>query len=233
MTRLLAVLALMSASAAMGSAVGDSYAKVIAENGQPKSALEAGSMRILVYATVTIKVRDDVVISIKENPAESSAPEPTRPPSPPSADEIASMPAADQVNALKLQIKNAVDRVVAIVNQPVPTVPLTAELGAGVWDNGWFHPGAVKPDFDHVDIRNTQETDSYSKFNYVTSNLNPGVAFPGSEIEFNTMTKFFYRDRTLPKKRLSMQEMVEVNRLYRIIGAASSRLAALGAVNKP
>lgn len=42
--------------------------------------------------------------------------------------------------------------------------------------------------------------------------------FIGSELEFNKMTKYFYVDRTLPKKRLSDAEMVEINSLYRVIG---------------
>jgi len=43
---------------------------------------------------------------------------------------------------------------------------------------------------------------------YVTSDLNPGVVFVGSEIEFNPMTKFFYIDRSLPKKKLTEAEML-------------------------
>ena len=51
------------------------------------------------------------------------------------------------------------------------------------------------------------------------------MAFNGHELEFNLMTKYFYTDRTVPKKKLTEQEMVEVNRLYRIIGHADEELA--------
>ncbi|HTL99312.1 MAG TPA: hypothetical protein VL181_10960, partial [Holophagaceae bacterium] len=42
----------------------------------------------------------------------------------------------------------------------------------------------------------------------------------------NPMTKWAYTDRTLPKKRLTDAEMMEVNRLYRIIGADVEKLAS-------
>jgi hypothetical protein len=42
--------------------------------------------------------------------------------------------------------------------------------------------------------------------------------FIGRELEFNQMTKYFYADLTLPKKRLSDNEMIEINGLYRVIG---------------
>ncbi len=53
-------------------------------------------------------------------------------------------------------------------------------------------------------------------------------AFPGDQVEFNAATKFFYVDRSLPKKRLTEEEMLEVNRLYRVIGSCQARLALLG-----
>ena len=62
---------------------------------------------------------------------------------------------------------------------------------------------------------------------YVTSDLNPGVVFIGSQLEFNSMTKYFYVDRTLPKRKLSEAEMLEINRLYRVIGRCEQQLAAL------
>ena len=105
--------------------------------------------------------------------------------------------------------------VVAIVNQPVTHLPRTAE--AGVFSPGWFHAGAEKPDFGSVDIRETQEF-PYARYAYVTSDVNPTEMFIGSELEFNAMTKYFYTDRTIPKKRLSDREMIEINHLYRVIG---------------
>jgi hypothetical protein len=49
--------------------------------------------------------------------------------------------------------------------------------------------------------------------------------FIGRELEFNPMTKYFHTDRTLPKKRLSEAEMLEINRLYRVIGRDEQALA--------
>ena len=106
-------------------------------------------------------------------------------------------------------------RVVAIVNQPVRHLPRTAE--AAVFSPGWFHPGADTPDFGSVDVRETQEF-PYQRYVYVTSDVNPTEMFIGTELEFNAMTKYFYVDRTLPKKRLSGPEMLEINQLYRNIG---------------
>ena len=42
------------------------------------------------------------------------------------------------------------------------------------------------------------------------------------------MTKIFYQDRSLPKKRLTEEEMLEINRLYRIIGRCTDQLASMG-----
>jgi len=58
----------------------------------------------------------------------------------------------------------------------------------------------------------------------VTSDVNPGVVFVGPELEFNSMTKYFYVDRSLPKKKLTEAEMLEINRLYRIIGTCEEKL---------
>jgi hypothetical protein len=91
----------------------------------------------------------------------------------------------------------------------------------------WFQPAAPRPDYNNVDITKTQIF-PFSKFEYVTSDLNPTEAFLGSELEFNAMTKYFYTDRTLPKKRLTMDEMQEINHLYRVIGLGESQLLQLG-----
>jgi hypothetical protein len=124
----------------------------------------------------------------------------------------------------KVVMDAATEQVKAIVNQPVTPVALTRDMeniGSGA---DWFHPGAIKPDFDTVDVRKTQETSNYDKYNYVTSGLNPGVAFPAREIAFNSMTKYFYVDRSVPKKKLTEAEMLEINRLYRIIGQCERKL---------
>lgn len=104
-------------------------------------------------------------------------------------------------------------QVVEIVNQPITHLPRSGSFT--VFSPGWFHAGATRPDFNNVDIRTTQERPYEG---HVTSDLNPTEMFIGSELEFNAMTKYFYTNRTLPKKRLSDTEMVEINGLYRVIG---------------
>jgi hypothetical protein len=113
-------------------------------------------------------------------------------------------------------------RVIALINQPVTHLPRTGD--PEVFSPGWFHAGATKPDFANVDIRLTQEF-PYENATYVTSDLNPNEMFLGKELEFNAMTKYFYVDRSLPKKRLSEAEMIEINSLYRIIGEDEARNA--------
>ena len=124
----------------------------------------------------------------------------------------------------KILINAAIARVKAIINQPVTTIPLNSINGDVFTFDNWFHDGATKPDFDTVDIRKTQDTSIYSKYDYISSKLTPGIAFPGKAVEFNSMTKYFYADRSLPKKKLTEAEMLEVNRMYRIIGQCEKRL---------
>jgi len=119
--------------------------------------------------------------------------------------------------AVKAEIDDAVARVEQIVNQPVTRLTRTPEMSVATYSPGWFHPGAVRPDFKTVDVHATQSLD-FEKNQYVTSDLNPGVVFLGGELEFNAMTKMFYTDRSLPKKKLTEAEMLEINRLYRVIG---------------
>jgi len=123
--------------------------------------------------------------------------------------------ALPQMSALQAEDAQAEQRVTAIVNQPVTHLPRTAQ--AAVFSPGWFHDGAPVPDFAGVDIRKTQEF-PYARYTYVTSDVNPKEMFVGAELEFNAMTQYFYADRALPKKRLSEKEMLEIDRLYRVIG---------------
>jgi len=131
-----------------------------------------------------------------------------------------------QTAAVQAEMKAAVQQVERIVNQPVTKLARKPGMHVSVFKEGWFHPGASKPDFNKVDIRTSQEA-PYEKYEYVTSDLNPGVVFIGRELEFNSMTKYFYVDRSLPKKRLTEPQMVEVNRLYRIIGRCEEQLDRL------
>ena len=121
-------------------------------------------------------------------------------------------------------MEDAVARVKAIINQPVRQLPRTPDMEVRTFSPGWFHAGADKPDFKNVDIRTTRDTQHYAQRRYVTSDLNPGVVFVGAELEFNSMTKYFYADRSLPKKKLTEVEMLEINRLYRIIGTCEEKL---------
>jgi hypothetical protein len=113
-----------------------------------------------------------------------------------------------------------------IVNQPVQALRLSPGMRYSNAPEGWFHEGATKPEFNTVDVRQTQ-TFPYEKQPYITSPLNPGVVFLGPQLEFNSMTKYFYTNYALPKKRLTETEMVEINRLYRIIGRCEKELADL------
>jgi hypothetical protein len=122
----------------------------------------------------------------------------------------------------KATLDASMARVRSIVNQPVTQLQITPGMRYSEYPY-WFHPGAMRPDFNNVDVRATQKLD-YADSQYVSSDLNPGVCFLGAELEFNSMTKFFYADRTLPKKRLTDDEMQEINRLYRIIGQCEQKL---------
>jgi hypothetical protein len=137
------------------------------------------------------------------------------PPPEASGRQVPSQAGSASIAALEAEIASARERVVEIVNRPVTHLPRTAE--AAVFSPGWFHPGAVTPDFDTVDVRATQEF-PYANDDYVTSDVTPSEMFLGREFEFNAMTKIFYTDRTVPKARLSETDMLEINRLYRIIG---------------
>jgi hypothetical protein len=111
----------------------------------------------------------------------------------------------------------AVGRVKEIVNQSVRSIPETSDMqNVGYYPDGWFHKGAIKPDFKNVDVRATQDFVYHNAL--VSSSLTPGVVFFGNELEFNGMTKYFYVDRSLPKKKLTQDEMLEINRMYRLIG---------------
>jgi hypothetical protein len=215
-----ACLLFLAAVAARGVGVGDSYQQVLSEKGKPLGSIVAGSITVLNYPGLTIRLRDGVVVSAK---AVADTPSPKLPP--PSAPAPGS-PAA-QVNAIASQVNAAVRRVAAIVNQPITRLPRTPEMKIGSFGPGWFRPGATRPDFNNVDITKTQEF-PYSKFEYVSSDLNPDEAFLGSELEFNSMTKYFYTDRTVPKKRLTADEMAEINHLYRVIGLSEQQLLQMG-----
>jgi hypothetical protein len=206
---------IISAAAAIGANIGDTYKSVIAEKGAPKSEIDAGSLRMLGYPDMTIKLRDGIVISIKlisksEQAAQSAS--------------NATGPRPPQMDTVKRQLDDAVAQVKTIINQPVPYVPATPEMGLGY---GLFHPGAMRPDFNTVDVRQSQEF-MFDSAPLISWDGNPDKAWVGKDTEFNSMTKYFYEDRSLPKKKLTEAEMIEINRLYRIIGRCEQQLAQLG-----
>lgn len=126
--------------------------------------------------------------------------------------------------AVKKELNTAVLRVEQIVNQPVTPLTQTPDMEVSTYSPGWFHPGAERPDFKTVDIRATQDL-RFAKNQYVTSDLNPGVVFLGKDLEFNSKTKYFYTDRSLPKKKLTEADMLEINRLYRVIARDEAELS--------
>lgn len=131
-----------------------------------------------------------------------------------------------KVAALNKEMAQATEQVKRIINQPVQRFARGAGLKVSRYTPGWFHEGAMKPDFNNVDVRQSQEL-NYDAHPWVTSDLNPGVVFKGADLEFNSLTKYFYTDRSVPKKKLTEAEMLEINRLYRIIGKCETELTAL------
>jgi len=132
----------------------------------------------------------------------------------------------ERMAALQLEMTNAFQSVLQIVNQPVRAFARAPKMRVSTYIPGWFHPGATKPNFGTVDVRQTQEL-IYAKDQYVTSDLNPGMVFLGQELEFNAMTKYFYTNRALPKHKLTEAEMLEINQLYRVIGRCEQEISRL------
>ena len=209
------------ATAAFATDVGDTFQQVITERGNPVSQIDAGSLRVLKYSDIVVKLKDNVVVSTAPIVAESKPSTPLPAPSPAAKRDV-------QIAAVKKEQKNAVMRVSAIINQPVAPVEETPRMKVVYYNTGWFHEGAIKPDFNNVDVRKTQEF-VYDRHQYVSSKLKPGLVFVGNELEFNSMTKYFYEDRSLPKKKLSENEMLAINQLYRIIGRCEKQLLELQA----
>jgi hypothetical protein len=132
----------------------------------------------------------------------------------------------ERLTPLRLEMTNAYSRVLQIVNQPVKALARTSHMRVSTSSPGWFHEGATKPDFSIVDVRQSQEF-PYAKNQYVTSDLNPGIVFLGQKLEFNAMTKYFYTNRSLPKRKLTEAEMLEINQLYRVIGRCEGEISRL------
>jgi len=226
---LLAGLVLIGAARAPALNIGDTYDQVIAEKGQPKSQMEAGTRRILKYDDATIKMDNDVVVSFKvvipptpPPPTPSPTPPPGAPVQPPD-----NGPVSKDVSDARNELADAISKVNIIVNQPVQSFPLDSTVQPAVFPI-WFHPGAVIPDFPRVEIQRTRDTSLYETLPWISSPLCPGLMFRGTDVEFNSMTKLFYKDRNLPKRKLTDDEMNRVNILYRKIGIYQAFLIRLG-----
>jgi hypothetical protein len=209
-------------ASACAAKIGDTYDQVIAEKGPPSGKIEGGSIILLRYPDATYRLKGGVVVAIKSSPIAAPAEAP--------AAETEAVRPRTRIQELRDNEKAAARRVREIVNRPATQVAITPGMKVGNWGDAWFHPGAEIPDFDTVDVRASQETQHYagSGWPYATSNLNPGVAFPTDDLAFNSKTKLFYTDRSVPKRKLTEDEMLEVNRQYRIIGQCIRDLAALG-----
>jgi hypothetical protein len=225
---------LITTTSAFATQVGDTYEQVVAERGKPKSQAAVGANRILNYPEGSIHLKDNAVVLIKlPNPAAKKNETPPPSPAPtPAVETPAEPPITDlketevSIPVLENQRLSAINRVKRIINQPVKSHRVTHSMRVSVYKPGWFHEGALIPDFNTVDVRKTREL-TYDADEHVSSDLNPNIAYVGRDLEFNPMTKYFYVDRTVPKKKLSEDEMVEINRLYRIIGKCDAKLKAL------
>jgi hypothetical protein len=135
-------------------------------------------------------------------------------------------PIQEQINAVTLEKNAAVITVKTIVNQPIEQLPRSKQVRMAVFSPGWFQSSTIKPDFNVVDVRDSQQA-IYDQYDYVSSDLNPAFMFKAKDLAFNPMTKFFYEDLSLPKKKLTDAEMVEINQQYRIIGRCEKKLKEL------
>jgi hypothetical protein len=131
-----------------------------------------------------------------------------------------------RIAVLQVQLTNAWHQVEAIVCQPVPAYRRDDSYRISIFSPGWFHPGAITPDFNRVDVRKTQES-PYAAHPWVSSDITPTMMWHGSDLEFNSMTKLFYTNRDMPKKKLTDAEMVQINSLYRTIGQCQSEIVQL------
>ena len=137
----------------------------------------------------------------------------------------------DQIATLKKEKDDAFFRIQDIVNQPVTHLKRTPDMVVKNFTD-WGQHDFITPDYDTVDVRRSQQN-MFDGYQYVTCDLNPGEAFIGNELEFNEMTKIFYNDFTVPKKKLTEAEMLEINQLCRVIGNCSRQLDELESKEPP
>jgi hypothetical protein len=216
------------------ASVGETYDQVISEKGKPMSQVQAGSRQILTYPDSVIKVDNGVVKSVTAVTRPSPTPKAAvhaavTAPSPGNGHPLPNGFLASDVNDARTKLNKALAEAREIINQPMETFPMTPELKekAGRYPEGWFHPGAEVPNFADPHVERTQNLDD-GRYEWITSNLNPDVVFRSADKEFNSQTKFFYVDRTLPKKRLTKDEMAQLDVIYRQIGIYAAYLQRAG-----
>jgi len=127
---------------------------------------------------------------------------------------------------LKLSLRQAELRIQAIVNQPIPPMERTRTMRVWTYPRHWYDGGPIRPNFAMADIRTTQKA-MYDEYEYVRSESNADWIYRGRDLEYNALTRYFYNDMTLPKKKLSETEMVEINTHFRTIARCERELAAL------
>ena len=209
---------------------GDTYDQVIAEKGKPSGRMDGGSTVVLQYLDISVKLRDGVVVSVKAVEAKpAGAPAPSAGTAPPPAAAKGAVSPEVRIRQLNEELARTVRRVREIVNQPVTQVEVTQGMKIARFPI-WFHPGAGTPNFDTDDVRTTESSANYSdpNYDYAACPMHPGIAFLMSDMAFNSATKIFYVDRSVPKKKLAEYELLEINKLYRVIGRDLHELAALG-----
>jgi hypothetical protein len=228
-------LALLLLGAARGLCLseGETLDQVIAEKGQPASQMAVGTRRILNYPDAVVKLDGDVVVSYRavDRPTPTPAPSiprqmhrPLNGAQPPDAG-----PMPTSVSEARRKLETALASAREIINQPVQGTPVTPQmlLKAEQHLDGWDYLPAQTPNFIEAHIEDTQWVDSAGT-EWVTCNLTPGLAFPLKNLETNAQTRFFYTDLTLPKKRLTAEEMAQLDVIYHQIGMYAAYLQRAG-----
>jgi hypothetical protein len=231
-----AVLSILVLGAVRGLCLseGETFDQVIAEKGQPASQMAVGTRRVLNYPDAVVKLDGDVVVSYRaiDRPTPTPAPGFARPihrpftgAQPPDAG-----PMPTSVSEARRKLETALASAREIINQPVQGTPVTPQMlkqSAEQHLAGWDYLPAQTPNFIDAHIEDTQWLDTLGA-DWVTCNLTPGLAFRAKDLETNVQTRFFYTDLTLPKKRLSAEEMAQLDVIYHQIGMYAAYLQRAG-----
>jgi hypothetical protein len=212
---------------------GETFDQVIAEKGQPASQMAVGTRRILNYPDAVVKLDGDVVVSFRsvDRPTPTPAPGFARPVQRPftGAQPPDAGPMPTSLSEARRKLETALANAREIINQPVPSVPVTPQMlkNSEQHLDGWMYLPAQTPAFMFAHVEDTQALDTWGA-EWVTCNLTPGLAFRAKDLETNAQTRFFYMDLTLPKKRLSAEEMAQLDVIYHQIGMYAAYLQRAG-----